>query len=275
MAGAKDGAERMAARKQFREQQAEYFKQTTARRDKLLAELEKLLNERQLRLLARLREAFDYSPRGQAVRWARAYLRSYSYGVELSEAQTEQFLRAVVEILEPAFARRKEIGPKLTQAYAEMRKARSAGDDEKVKLLTEQIAELGKGYSLMDAYQAAREKLHALLTPEQQAAIEQARRKRDEAAVDSYLRSADFRFREFTLSDEQKQKMAELKAAARSAMLEIPQAEYTKRMELYRQLTSDMTELLTDEQKQMLNESNPYGGQGQGGQNRRGQGQPQ
>ncbi|MDD4892221.1 MAG: hypothetical protein PHU85_20050 [Phycisphaerae bacterium] len=233
----------------------ELFRPMQERAEKFRPALEEkflpLLTAAQVKKYSDAMDETSETPAGNAKRYARTMLFKYR-GAELSEDQRAQMRDVYSKRLEEFYRTTgtadwaKKAQDLTLKAYS----ARQAGNTKEADALNAEYQKMSQPFN--DALKAADKEAEQLLTAEQQAKLKAARAEESRRATDFAIDTVTVPLGELGLSDQQKDKSAELVDAARAAMADLGPDDWTKKHELGQQLKKDIAELLTPEQQAKL-----------------------
>lgn len=242
--------------------QKDFDKQEADIRNKTMAEILPLLGEEQQRIvkLRVLQRTAIHDARGAGFPdgflpgMEEEYLLAWARGIDLSPEQHDKAIAALKPLLDKYKDFMKEKGNLITQLPEDLRKNLASPEAQKA------MAELAdkRHVEMKPMLENIRLAVEAVLTPEQKAQVVRNREAQTKPSVQTIVDRAVAEIEKGGLTDQQKQKAKELADAARDAMLKLDPEDWGAPpfSKIYRKLTDDLHQLLTEEQKAKLKELN-------------------
>jgi len=216
-------------------------------------EVEGILDPPQSQMFARFRERFGRGIPPGGPRWRiRAMLRELPEQLALDETQRQKFDELVANLNAELEARRRQ-AMELRPLFEELRRAREAGDQQRVQQLRQQIDSMREGSPGL--YQSFFSELEQILREDQKSKLEELRSSGGFAPpaerpldVRTVVRAAQ----RLNLTEEQRSKVRELAQQAMRESRRLSRTDAQAQADLANRVRGDIEKLLTPEQKQQF-----------------------
>ncbi|MCG3178418.1 MAG: hypothetical protein BIFFINMI_00745 [Phycisphaerae bacterium] len=241
---------------QFRQQREKAFNDLTAT-------LGSQLPADKVEQLKQLNAEAD-SPAGQAQGAAGFAMRRFE-GLDLTDEQNAQIRKIITDRMASTFEQMQKNREQVDQLRSQIRDAESKNDQAAADAARAKLRELTPDFGA--AMREGRDAVNKVLTPEQQAKLQQREQEFTTQMNDRMLRgTVDSAKGLAGITDQQKKQIDDLADGAKGALAQLKPEEFQARRDLMDKLRKDISSVLTDEQKKAY-ESNRGGrfGGGRGG----------